>query len=553
MSVVAVIQADLDRTPLGTKSRLAQEMAGAAVLRRTVDRVAAVKTLSGIFVLIPEPQADRCRRLLDGSSADVRPFNAPPAPWAALVRASRKWSLNGWRGGIGGSTAFDEYVDPRILHGLLKDIEADGVLCVPPAAPLFDIKLADAMIAHRAATRDDTRMVFTQAPPGICGILLDVGLVRELGESNTPVGWVFNYKPDQPQKDLVFHPCNMEIPARLRYLSTRLCADTERSWMVVRDHITDGATDEECIVQRCGEREETGIDTLPREIEIELTTDDPFPEALLRPRGDRVGKRGPIDPAITEKIAAEIARFDDSLVVLGGFGDPLRHPWFPDIIAQFRPPGGPARAYGLCVRTAAVDLDEAAMDILIRHEVDVLNVIIDAWSPEMYQRMNDLASVHGASHANLEALMAKLDQLEALRRDRGSAVPILVPEFTKSTENLTEMDAFFDGWIRRTGTANLVGVSHYARQLPDRGVIKMAPSVRNPCYRIRSRCLVLADGRVAACDQDFRGLHAFASLHESSLAEIWLGASMKSLRQAHAELSFDQTLMCAACEEWHRP
>ena len=39
MKVAAVIQADLIETPLGTRSRLADELAGAPVLRRTVERI----------------------------------------------------------------------------------------------------------------------------------------------------------------------------------------------------------------------------------------------------------------------------------------------------------------------------------------------------------------------------------------------------------------------------------------------------------------------------------------------------------------------------------
>jgi len=96
-------------------------------------------------------------------------------------------------------------------------------------------------------------------------------------------------------------------------------------------------------------------------------------------------------------------------------------------------------------------------------------------------------------------------------------------------------------------------VSHYAGQFPDQRVINMAPASRERCRRLRSRCLILADGSVTCCDQDYQGLHKLGSLHEASLQEIWQNAKFERLRTAHRTGNFEATTLCAACEEWHRP
>jgi len=44
------------------------------------------------------------------------------------VQTARKWSLDGWRGGIGGTTHFDEFTDARVISGLLRSERADLVL-----------------------------------------------------------------------------------------------------------------------------------------------------------------------------------------------------------------------------------------------------------------------------------------------------------------------------------------------------------------------------------------------------------------------------------------
>jgi len=558
MKVIAAIQADLDTSPIGTRSRLADEFDGTTVLRRTVERMSLARRVEGVYVLCPAPQFERCRGLLEGTTAVVRRYDAESLSWGALAQTARKWSLDGWRGGIGGTTSFDEYTDCRLLGGLLDTVQADAVLSVPPAAPLIDPALADAMIQHAEGVRDDIRVAFTQALPGLAGVLLYAPLVRELAEKGVPLGWVFAYQPDSPRKDVIFQSCCFEVPVQVRHASGRLTADTDRSMrtlgQLMREHASPALT---TIGQWLIDRNQTFVESLPREVEIELTTEDPHPDVLLRPRGSRVERRGPIDPDLVRKVVAEITQFDDALVVLGGFGDPLRHPQFTSILDAIREIDSDGRRlYGLAVRTNAVDLNDKLIDALISHEVDILNVTLDAWTAELYARLHSPgapATDEPRPQANLQTVLANIERVSQIRQQRASVKPIVVPEFTKARDNVEELDAFYDGWIRRIGAVTISGYCHFAGQCVDRSVIRMAPSTRFGCRRILSRCLVLADGRVAVCDQDFNGRHTIGSLGEQSLEAIWHGAALERIRRAHRADQFDPTPLCAACDEWHRP
>ena len=587
MKVIATLQADLEMTPLGTRSRLVDDLHGIPVLRRTVEGLRRTKLLQGVYVLSPAEQAQRCVSLLGGTGAVVRPFDAPPPPWASLVQAARKWSLNGWRGGLGGTTSFDEYTDCRLIAELLKTVEADAVLSVPPGAVLVDPQLADRMIEQGLSFQNQARLTFTQAPPGITGVLLEKSIIHELVEKNTPLGWVLNYRPDDPRKDLIFQPCCMEIPAELRQATGRVIADTRRATETIEAILRDDdETDAVAIGRRLLEHDTAGLEPIPREVEIELTTDDPYPETLLRPRGRRVPRRGPIDPAVIEQVMGDMAHYDDSLVVLGGFGDPLRHPDLPSVLEALRPRAKDRPCvYGLAVRTAAVDLDDERIEMLIAHEVDVLHVMIDAWTAELYGR---LQSPEDPAAANLDDVIERLGRVTRMCQGRKSVRPIVVPDMTKARENVHELDDFHDGWLRRVGAVTLTGHSHYGGQCQDRSVISMAPSAREPCRRIRWRGMILADGTVALCDQDFQGRHAVGRIGppsrgeirltgaavealrcpptplgwergdserarpSGSLAEIWQGEALTRIRQAHLAQRFDSTPLCAACDEWHR-
>lgn len=552
MKTVATIQANLDETPIGTRSRLADDLGGMTILRRTVERVGRAESVDAVYVLCPSAQIERCESLLVGTGSTVRAHAAQTAPWRTLVQTARKWSLNGWRGGVGGTTTFDEYTDCQRLSAFLATVEADVVLSVPAAAPLFDPELADRMVDHRRQTAEGVRLVFTQAPPGLAGLLLDVGLIHELAQKSHPISWTFRYHPDNPQKDLIFQPCCYEAPRALRHASGRLIADTDRAVHTIAAVLDRyESPDSTTVGQWLMEREATWVEPLPREVEIELTTDDPYPAALLRPRGPRAGDRGSIDPAYVEQVAVEISRYDDALMVLGGFGDPLRHPQFLSVLEKICADRGVGRGlYGVAVRTAAVDLHDEYIDALITHGVDVVEVTLDAWTPELYAR---LQSPDHPTAANLEAVLARLDRLERVRGDRASVRPLVVPHFTKSRDNVSELDDFHDGWLRRLGAVTIGGHSHFAGQFEDRSVITMAPSTRIGCRRIGSRCVVLADGRVALCDQDLRGVQTVGNLEEHTLPDTWQSEAFQRIRRAHQCGRFHPTPLCRACGDWHRP
>ncbi|MFQ5494398.1 MAG: SPASM domain-containing protein [Phycisphaerae bacterium] len=552
MRVIAVVQADLEVTPLGTRSRLADDLMGVPVLRRTLLRLARASRVSTVYVLCPGEQHARCVSLLRGVDAVVRAHDAPPPPWRPLVQTARKWSLDAWRGGVGGTTHFDEFTDARPVDALLAEAKADAVLMVPPSAPLLDPDLVDALIDHLEAHRDDSKLSFMPAPPGLTGIALSAAMIRELAEKNIPLGWIFSYKPDDPQRDLVFQSCRCEAPAVLSEVSVLLMADTRRSFdridALLQSHPDPCA---ETIGRWFADRDLDDAEPMPREVEIELMTSDPYPESRLRPRGGLVELRGPIDPALVERIAAEVSSYDDALVVLGGFGDPLCHPRFSDVLAATRrAQDGNRRLFGLAVRTCGVNLSDNHIRAVIDHDVDLLCVLLDAWTPALYARLQSPAR---PDEARLADVLQRIESLTAAVAKRHAVKPLVVPEMVKTTENVHELDAFHDGWLRRVGAVNIVGPSHYGHLIEDRGVLPMAPFPRTACRRIRSRCVVLADGRVTLCDQDVNGRHAVGDLNQQSLEEIWMSTAYENVRDAHRRDCFDVTPLCGGCEEWHRP
>ncbi len=552
MKIIAAIEVDLDDTPLGTRSRLGEMLCGQVVLARTVERVLRAGELAGVWVACPAQQLDRCRELLGGRQVNYWPHAPAAPPHRALVRAARKWSLDGWRGGLGGACSMDEYTDCRVLAESAKAESADGVLAVPGASAVVDPVILDGLVHQFREVSEEVRMTFCQAPPGLAGVVYATNILEEMASKRIPPGWILTYKPDAPAADLIFKPCCFNTPQAVRHAVGRLLADTDSAVERLTNLLTAHADpDANTIGRFLIERERSYVPALPREVELELTTADPYPDTPHRPRGSRVGQRGPIDLAMIRKVADDWAggrlgrrvSRDDTLIVLGGFGDPILHPGFAEALAILRAAG----VYGLAVRTAAVDLTEPIRAALIEHRVDVLEVLLDAWTQETY------AHVTASPAASLADVVANLEALGRERDARGWPCPIILPVMTKCRANVSELDDFYDGWIRKLGCANVVGFNAYSSRLEDLSVINMSPPTRTPCRRIMSRCTILADGRMTICDQDHAGEHTIGSIADQSLHDLWNAPAMQGIRQRHLAGDSAAMPLCANCSEWHRP
>jgi hypothetical protein len=544
MKVIGAIEVDLDRSPLGTRSRLADSLAGHPVLRRTVERALRSARLSSLHLLISPEEHDQVAALLTGLNITVDTHAAGPPVWSKRVRHARKWGLNGWRGGVGGLCWFDEQIHAGALAALGRREHADAVASIPGTAVLLDPALLDQMVEHFERLAEDTRMVFCQAPPGLAPFLARPDILEELHQAGHPPGALVTYLPDNPQLDLTTRPCCYLVPSLLVESQARLLADTRRSVELLTrllSTIDPSDLSSSAICQALTSPANRPLDPLPVEVEIELTTNDQLSDTSLRPRGVGVPQRGPLSLELIRLLAKELSSYDDTLVLLGGFGEPLLHPELADVLHAFRSEG----VFGLAIRTNGIALDDRIADLLIDSDVDVANVTLDAHSASTYRTLHN-ADCFDRVTANVEALMAR-------RRERKAAGPLIVPELAKVRATMPELEAFFDHWLRRVGWANLVSPPHYAGQMTPQAVLNMAPPQRGPCRRLDSRIVILADGTVVTCDQDFAARQSVGRVGEKSLSSIWTGPRLQAIREAHASANLSALPLCPHCDEWHRP
>lgn len=546
MKIVAAVFADFSETFVGGESQLMTRIGSRSVVEHTLRRLLLVEGLERrcLFVRPRDEHAARgvVARLGVDSEIDVLTLDDGARPRRQLFRCGRKWNLECWRGSPLGTTWFDEYVEPMAVGRVLDHYQCEGVLCLDGHQPVLDAGIATAMLAHQRENDAEARLVFTQAPPGLAGIILRREVTRELLEHQYPVGLLLSYRPETPQTDPITKATCLRIPAEVAQTTGRLTADTRRSRELLgqawADLGEDCNADALCNWLRADGRDQAG--DLPAEVELELTTDDPLPETTLRPRGRRVPRRQLDHLGAVDKIAQQLAAYDDRRLVLGGHGDPLLHPDFPDICRRVRAAG----VGGLGVETTLVELSDAALGALTGC-VDLVEVRLDANSAATYRE------VHNADA--FERVLGNIERIQAARRAQQNPRPLVVCSLTRCAATLGELEAFFDRWVRTTGWAVIRGYNEYCGRLPPDSVLGTTPPVRGPCRRLSTRMMLLSDGRAVLCSQDVEGKTVLGSWQSEALGDLWCGAVLRRARQARGRLALDDYPMCARCGEWSRP
>ncbi|NLF31191.1 MAG: hypothetical protein GX591_09940 [Planctomycetes bacterium] len=528
MRILSLVWADLDRDFFGAPGMLAEDLDGCPVLARTVKRLAAVRGLEGIVVAAPPAQRDRVTMLLTGTGAQTLAYE-PVGGVPDAIRRARAFGRYGWRGGLAGTTVFDEYFDPSLLLAVFRQTGADALLLTGAGAALLEVGWAERMIEQYRATGERFGLAFSQAPVGLGGVILGQSLFAKLIKGQSYLGRLLAYDPAAPVRDPIAEPFNLTLPDELINTPRRFLADSPRGFWLCRqilDRIgpaADGAA-------ICRAARALGPEPWPREVMIELTTRRPLTDRL-RPAAERRD----MEIAALDDLLAPLAATADINIMFAGAGDALLHPHWPRAVAGARKVGRVGLAtYGL-------GLDDGVVEQVIASGLDVLQVYVDAATDAVYG-----AHKTGGS---AQAAWAGIERLDAARKAAGATGPFIVPTMLKTPEALDEQDAFFERCLASVGWGVIVEPTTAAGAGEDHRVVRMAPPVRTPCLRLATRMAVLADGRVVLCEEDVRGACPLGA----SIPDVWGGGALRRIRQAHADGRWDTIPLCTACDEFFRP
>jgi hypothetical protein len=536
-SVTAVLSMLHERADRNSATRLFR---GEPVLSWTLSRLVQSQRLGNIGILCWEDQLPDVEEIAEEYHAYVL-AKGPRQPIALVdaVAAARR-RADGWRGGLLSTCDFDLGFYGPWVKELADNVQSDATILIDPSAGLVDPGLIDRIIEHAEET-SHAELCFAQAAPGLCGALLRPALLDRLSATASHPGRLLHYMPDQPMRDPIGTDACVPLatPVARSLRSFRL--DSERQIRrigiaTVELNGTLSSTAAEELVHRL--QWSNDVDELPREITIELNTQRRSKPIFAATTHLRINR----PCASIEQwcdLLREAADADDLRLTIGGAGDPLESELlFPVIDA--------AREYGIEAIHVQTDLltdHIEKIERLAASGIDVVSVYVPAMTSGTY------AAVMGVDA--FQRVLENIAHFARARHVNGRSMPLMVPVFTKTQQNLGEMETFYDQWLKMVGCAVIEGPSDFAGQISDVALADMSPTRRSACARLNSRLMVLCDGTFVACEQDVLGKNPIGRLGSDTLREVW-NDRLAALRAAHACAGWKNHPLCANCREWHR-
>jgi hypothetical protein len=539
LNVTAVLS--MLHEPAGRPNSATRRFRGEAPLAWTLYRLRRSQRISKLAVVCWEDQLAEAGPIAQEMQADC--FGKSPRkamPPLDAVAAARRWA-DGWRGALLGACEFDRGFHGSWFDEILKKSQGDAAFLADPSAGLIDPVLIDSLIDH-AARNPEVDLCFSQAPPGLSGVLLRKALLDQIASGTSHPGTLLSYRPDLPMRDLISTPACAPLATPLARTSHRFTLDSERQIDRINDatiHLNGQLIHSEAEQLLRFLDDSLPRAAMPREVVLELSTRRAA-RPIFWPGSFLQIDRPDLKRDVAKKLFEELAPVDDIRLVLGGVGDPLLHLDFQAILDDAHRAGIGA----IAIETDLIGIDAAAIEQLADSPLDIISVNLPAFSSATYQAVMGVDA--GAR------VMENLARLIHRRQSQARGTPLIVPTFVKTAVNLAEMEAWYDHWLRILGCAVIAGPSDFSGQIPDASVAQMEPPLRKACARIAQRLTVLCDGRVVSCEQDVLGRQILGRIGEDSIKSIWSGAAGQ-LRADHAAGNWQSRPLCAACHDWHRP
>jgi radical SAM protein with 4Fe4S-binding SPASM domain len=265
-----------------------------------------------------------------------------------------------------------------------------------------------------------------------------------------------------------------------------------------------------------------------------------LPEPLRRHAGQS-------DAELSAAVAAEL--IDEGLergqasIGFGGLWEPLTSPDLAELVAYGRGRGLVEAMFN----TNGLLLGGAVSRALIKAGLTRLMISLDAVEESTYALMRP--------GSDLRRVEENIREFLALRREAGRRLPVVRLSFCLTSLNEGEFDRFVERWA---GVVDFFSLQCYGRYssdapslFPARGVDDK-PSGR--CAQPRKRLLIRHNGQALPCC-DLSGLDlAVGEIGRGSLAEIWAGEPLRTLRaQLEGRSDSAPPESCRRCQAKYEP
>ncbi|MBU4185298.1 MAG: radical SAM protein [Proteobacteria bacterium] len=216
-------------------------------------------------------------------------------------------------------------------------------------------------------------------------------------------------------------------------------------------------------------------------------------------------------------------------------GEPLLHPKFVNMVEYAANNAG----VPINITTNGMLLTEKKVNSLLKAGVDVIDISIDANTPETYARIR--------KKGDLNIVRKNALRLLEVRRENHYNTRVVV-SFVEQPLNKNE-SADFEKFWKDSGADYVI-----IRRLHSAGGIKrelvQIDRRRSPCLYPWERLTLSPDEFIHFCPQDWMHGSVVCDFNKNTIKEVWQGEFMRMLREAHLENDFSKHSFCGQCPDW---
>jgi len=240
---------------------------------------------------------------------------------------------------------------------------------------------------------------------------------------------------------------------------------------------------------------------------------------------------------IYKKIVDEVSKYKDIILRLVCDGEPLMHPNFLEMIKYAKQNG----IRPVCFNTNGTLLNEEISLDVLKSEVDVVEISLDAINKDTYERIR--------IGANFENVMTNIHRFIELRNQLEAKTKIMV-SIIDQPEARDEINEFTNYWalkvdrvIKRTFTT--IGGIMEKRKLGFAITEK-----RWPCPLLWTRIFINVDGIIKFCVEDWFDKTTLFDIKDRTIDDAWRSFEYNKIRQNHLIGRFEEIPYCKECVDW---
>ncbi len=251
-----------------------------------------------------------------------------------------------------------------------------------------------------------------------------------------------------------------------------------------------------------------------------------------------------LDPELNHKAVDEVATSGKGVcqyLRYTGEGEPLLHPQIFEMITYAVQNSGTT----ITITTNASIRRAKKLEMLMATGVDVIDVSIDAYSPETYASIR----VNGDLNVTRENVLRLIDMSKA----PGCGTKVVV-SYIEQPQNRHETADFERFWRDQGADYVVVRRLHTNAgafvEVADSSPQARTPELRRPCLYPWERIVLNPRGSLSFCPVDWVQGSVLADYRTTTITETWQGPSYARLRQAHLTNGFSGFAICDQCPDW---